>query len=454
MPGRRYGTSAAEQEASSSEDPARLARLAEHSSSFTRSAAGKNPRTPPESLAVLAETGDSYNRSAVAANPSTPPRVLLGLSGDSDAYVRGAVARNLNAAAETLTRLAGDADERIQRGLTYNPATPPEALRLLAGSPHQRVRVGVAKHSATPEDVVLALLRGDDAEVRAAVGRRNRQPDGPTATRSFRRFNGRFSETVTRTFQVEQGGRFSAEMIWEFVRGNDQQLMFRAVTQPDAPVEALRFAALRTENANVLRVIAENPAATTALLDTLVARVQGPVFREHPKALPQVLEAAVKHPNASDHLMLLAATSRSDAMRAVVWERPGGREWMMGHDDKRVRVGAARCYAVQLDRPVEMLHAFLADTEGDVQVAAIEGCALADVPVGENHQNGQVRKMVARRSRDSALLLRLAEDSYAPVRREVAANRHAGVDVFALLAHDRDARVRAKIGERFLETLQ
>lgn len=432
FPPSRYETAAAE-----STDPEELARLAEHASSFVKSAVARNPHTTADTLRILAAAGDKYVDSRIAGHPNTPADLLAALASSTDGFVQAGVASNPNADPSALERLAS-AGARVRERVAANKATPAETLLALATDREAEIRIGVARNRNTPDAAVIILSGDSEAEVRHALARR--LADRNTEFREVVRqvFNGRLSSTQTLRIPIEAGGRFSEPVIRAFAAASDLELVKTAASQPDAPQDVLLTLA-RHEDKWVQVRVAANPAASEPVLHALLDN-----------GAPEVLrEMAECHDDLPDAVLARIALSRVPTAHTRL--STGSAERLLDSADAEVRAAAAKIID---PTDGDLWRRLLDDGATHVRVAGARGVgSFAVLAEYAACSDKAVRQVVAERAADPEMLRRLAADADTVVRRRVAANPRCPADALAALAGDRDARVRALAAERFLTAL-
>lgn len=439
---RQYPPSQTELRAKSSEDPAELAELATHRSSFVRSAVARNPRTSAETIALLIASDDKYVRSAAAQHRNAPAEALSALSDDLgdglDEYTLRALASNRTTPVETLTRLAACEHASVRAAVAKNSAAPVDVLRLLAGGASYETACNLAWNPRTPDDVLALLARSRDANVVHKLASRKAYLNTETRPQAVTRFNGRSHHTAIVDVPVERGGRFSPEVIEAFATSAHLTLHRTAASQPDAPASVLHTLAGHEDQWVRVRV-AENPAASDEALLALVEA--GP---------SEVVIAVAGRPGLSDAVMEAVALSRSGHAHERLCAQSGMMARLMTDPAPKVRAVAAK-YGHLLF--VDPWNDFLADPDESVRQAGAAAMPLRALEAQVAHPCKKVRQVLAQRSDTPGVLARLAADEAVVVRRRVAANRHVDASTLSLLAADGDRRTRRAASERFLNAL-
>lgn len=325
-------------------------------------------------------------RVRAAANRRTDPATLLGFVDDETA---------------------------VQVVLAGNPACPDEALVALASCGHEQVAEALATRNASPGTRVHRLVETN-------------------------RHNGFALLTDVVEVPVEQGGRFSAEVMAAYAASGHVRLAEAVAGQPDAEPA-------------LLETLAEHPDVwVRAHLAGNVAVTGERLLRVAERGGSEALQVMAQRDDLSVEVVEAVAVSRSTLAHALLVANPMYRSWVVDSESAKVRAMVARHVA---DDDEVTWGRLLDDGSPVVRAAAARAMGAGRVDVQADHPCVKVRQVVAERSVTTAVLGRLALDPEALVRRRVAKNPAADMATLNLMARDGDAVTRRHAGERFLAAL-
>jgi hypothetical protein len=202
------------------------------------------------------------------------------------------VAGNPNTPATVLTTLATDKASWVRREVAGNPATPAAVLTALATDEDYKVRMDVGRNRNTPATVLTTLARDRTASVRQAVAD---HPMVPSAVAADLNAAGFVNPDAPVDEQLTQSVEFIAK-----VRVAKQRAEFVRKLVDPAALEA--FAG--DQSLSVRQAAVENPACPDSALQTALRACDG---NTHTGIAVNLIEAAIRHPNASDETLCLAA---------------------------------------------------------------------------------------------------------------------------------------------------
>lgn len=471
----RFEPSRYEVAAKASTDPDELATLAQRSSSFVRSAVARNAHTSTETLASLAVDGDAWVQAAVARNRHTPDAILVVLGQAPDKKVAEALADRWNASPDMLRTLAASPYDEVRVSVAKNKATPADTLGVLAGDRNAYVVAGVAWNQATPDGVLIPLTRHRSPSVIDALAKRHSNKNTRSRTVIGR---GMSNQGQQMRIPIEEGGRFSPDLIRAFTDSSVPRLHKAAASQPDAPQECL--AVLAAHDDVWIRVrVAENPGAGEAVLlalataggsevlGALAGRQSLPSRHTAPLPVPAVSsddegpwatltsDGEPVVPDAPTVPMMLpesvlatVALSRARSAHALLPAGTGAR--LLSSPDPKTRAAAAKVLRAE---ETDAWAAMLTDSDKKVRAAGAATIPSSLLPNYVDSPCAAVRAEVADRIGDPETLRLLSQDPEALVRRRVIRNTVCPIDAFSALTHDTDTWVAKYAAERVLAAL-
>ena len=134
-----------------------LALLAEDKNAEIRNAVARNPNAPEALLTLLSNNKNEWVRRDVASNPNTPEALLTLLSKDKNEWVRSDVASNPNTPIESLMTLSLDEDADVRSEVASHPETTKTMLERLAKDKSTKVRNCVAFNPKCPDELLIQL---------------------------------------------------------------------------------------------------------------------------------------------------------------------------------------------------------------------------------------------------------------------------------------------------------
>lgn len=247
-----------------------------------RCVAAKDRRTGPQTLSRLAQSSDVDVRRSVAGNPRTPSEDLTVLASAPEAAVRAAAAGNQALSVDILVALANDDELEVQVSAARNPQLDPLVLGDLLISEHWSVREAASENPSTRTD--------DKARADAELERRWHKPAPSRAKLEEMAANTRAEVRIQVAYEpstppdilrllagdrrstkvrcaVAANPNAAASLLVSLARDKDEDVRRAVALNRATPREAL--ASLASSGIDLAILVALNPEAPTAILDTL-----------------------------------------------------------------------------------------------------------------------------------------------------------------------------------------
>lgn len=371
--------------------------------------AARSVHTPVETMDHLSFDRSYWVRSVLAANPACPQHIYRRFVTDDAEPVRVAVADRM-LSEDDLGRLAGDRATSVRTRIAQHASLSDDLIRFLATDRHHAVRARIARRPG-PADVLDGLAADPDPRVVLQVARND---DAPVSALLIAT---RCREVRVREYLVMH----PADSVEVFeVLTKDRSTLIRRRVALLCDHESVLMRLVDDRDAGVRSALANNDAATTAVLEAITAPLT---------------------PYGSRGLLHHAAVTGDLAWR------------LLGDDDRQIRRLARNCLRDHLDTLSASRRALLESVAdrlvwpGDLsEMSSTFRIGVSpDAIVPERIDDVGVVRWLYDSSDDSPALWAAALDRSMPMRVRIEILEHADVpvEVIAAASRDRHREIRA-----------
>lgn len=275
---------------------------------FVRHFVALNPKTPIAQLNQLATDENAYVREGVASNPATPQALLVSLKNDEGWGVRVKVASNPNLPGELIEELASDSVNYVREQIAANPKTPPALLVKLSRDASYEVRMQIVKRLDCPIELFELFAKDKSKKVKEILSNRN---DLPVNIRE--QLNAQGFTTAKKVLEENAGREISLAEITAIKAVVERANLVGKVTN------AQTLAALAGDDSTTVRLeVVRNRITPDEGLRKVLEECQGDFWTG---VNATIVNLVIKHPNAEEHTLKLAAKMANGTNLALFFER-------------------------------------------------------------------------------------------------------------------------------------